>query len=381
MPPPPETAPVKLMQMSYPAGGTIADPRPDEFVLGFDSQRLPQPLQWADFSAFARATGAFPVGFPPRELTRPMAHYRYRATVVPSDQTGASAKIVGLSPDWEMLKTNGSLPNDYHFLSVEGVATDNQPIGLARTALSGLLGRNPRDPAEADRAVVLVDPFAGQTGLGPEKMDGFPSLFGALGSMFTQQTRYNSQDMALAADANIFSRFIIVPRRDGHTGGAAIASDGMGAFIGFASQDFMRHDYLLGRRNCQRFLQAEFVLTEDNPVFAGVWTEAQKAKFCAKDAKGAPVKDAKGRLFLPLVPLMGDAAIEETTDPWPRNKLDPDDYREAIEARFKAVVDFEGKGNIGAKAFSWFVAHTMDDNVADFAIKKMEEALTKADLA
>lgn len=357
----------------YP-GGTIADPRPDEFVLGFDSTRLPQAIQWSQFSEYARATGAFPIGFPPRALTRPVEHYRYRATVVPSDQPGAPARIVGRVLDWDTFRlAGGGLQDDYHFLTVDGGATNNEPIELARTALSGLTGRNPRGSTEADRAVVLVDPFAGQTGLGPEKMSGFPGLFGSLMSMFTQQTRYASQDMVLASDDNVFSRFMIVPRRGDLTGGEAIASDGLGAFIGFGSPDFMRHDYLLGRRNCQKFLQSEFVMDAENPVFKDVWTAAQKAKF--------GIKDAFGRLLLPLVPLMGDAAVEEVADPWPRHALNPDDYHDAIEDRFKAILEFEGKGGVISSSLAWILAHAAEDTVAKFAVNKIRDALEKAGLA
>lgn len=41
------------------------------------------------------------------------------------------------------------------FLAVDGGATDNEPIELARTAFAGLLGRNPRDAKEANRAIWL----------------------------------------------------------------------------------------------------------------------------------------------------------------------------------------------------------------------------------
>ena len=355
----------------YP-GGSIGVPRPDEFVLGYDSARLPQAIQWSQFGEFARATGAFPIGFPPRALVRPVEHYRYRAIAVPSSEANGPAQIVGRVPDWDMLKTKGVLPDEYHFLTVDGGATDNEPIGLARVALSGLLGRNPRKSTEADRAVVLIDPFAGQAGLGPETMTGFPALFGSLLSMFTQQTRYNSQDMMLAADDNVFSRFMIVPRRGPLTGGDAIASNGLGAFIGFASPEFMRHDYLLGRRNCQQFLKSEFVLDAENPVFAGVWTPAQKTKFGVM---------FNNRLHLPLVPLMGGAAVEEAADPWPRHKLDPNIYHDAIEERFKAVVEFEGKGGVISSSLAWLLAHALEDTVAKMAIGAMQKALDAADLA
>jgi hypothetical protein len=225
---------------------------------------------------------------------------------------------------------------------------------------------------KADRAVVLVDPFAGQAALGPEAMTGLPPLLGALISTFTQQTRYASQDLLLAGDENVFSRFLITARRDGFTGGDAIAANGLGAFIGFASPAFMRHDYLLGRSNCQRFLQTSFTLDEANPIFENMWTEAQKVQH-------GMVSD--GRRQLPIIPLMGDAAIRETTVPWPRHALDPSIYHEAIEDRFKAAVEFEGGPGIVSSAAAWLLAHVGDNLVADYAVKTMKKALEDAGLA
>src|SRR5262249_3607292 len=140
-------------------------PRPDEFVLGFGQQRLPQAIDWSTFSLFARATSAFPLGFPPRPLVRPMAHYRYRVAVLPGDGI-QPPRVVGLQPSWSDLIPEGAseLPSDYHFLAVDGGAIDNEPIGLARRSLAGVLGRNPRDAKTANRSVLLIDPFAGKAG-------------------------------------------------------------------------------------------------------------------------------------------------------------------------------------------------------------------------
>jgi hypothetical protein len=68
-----------------------------------------------------------------------------------------------------MLGVDGqTLPDYLHFPAVDGGATDNEPIALAHPALAGLLGRDPRDKNLANWAVLFIDPFAGQTRLGPE---------------------------------------------------------------------------------------------------------------------------------------------------------------------------------------------------------------------
>jgi hypothetical protein len=188
---------------------------------------------------------------------------------------------------------------------------------------------------------------------------------------FTQQTRYNSEDLMLAADPDVFSRFMITPMRDGKIGSDAIASGGLGAFLGFACPAFMRHDYLLGRMNCQTFLKSTFVLHEDNPVFNAAWSNQQKQDL------GITID---GERFLPIVPVLGDAAVPEATDPWPRHRLNPETYRDGIEKRFKAIVEFEGSGGLISGMAAWLLAHLGQGKVSDLVVKAMNDALTQAGL-
>src|SRR6185312_16573198 len=251
----------------YP-GQTLTDEetRPDEQVLGFGTDTLPQAIGWKPFGEFAKATAAFPAGFPARKLRRPTSHYRWR--VVPYPPIPTSTKTyMWVPPDWSaMAGDGGDVPEMWDFLAVDGGATNNEPIQLARTALAGLLGRSPRDPVKANRAIWLIDPFAGRAALGPTGPAPFASELGAIVTTLTQQTRYSTADLLMAADENEFSRYMLSPYRDGRTGEDAIASGGVGAFIGFACADFMRHDYLLGRANCRDYLLDEFVLLKDNPL-------------------------------------------------------------------------------------------------------------------
>ena len=75
---------------------------------------------------------------------------------------------------------SSAVPADWHMLAVDGGATDNEPIQLARTSLCGLLSRNPREAMTANRAVWVIDPFAGQAPLGPEGVKPFPAELGAV---------------------------------------------------------------------------------------------------------------------------------------------------------------------------------------------------------
>jgi Patatin-like phospholipase len=352
----------------------IGDFRPDELVLGFDGERLPQASSWAEFSVFARATAAFPAGFPPRALVRPTAQYRWR--VVSRAPLDAAAMADGepsytvLAPDWQALVPEGAadVPDDYHFLAIDGGTTDNEPIELARTALCGIRGNNSRAANEANRAVLLIDPFAGMTALGPEAPASLAPTLGAVANAVIQQTRYDSRDLALAADENVFSRFMLTPQLGTTLGDKAIASAGLGAFIGFACADFMRYDYLLGRKNCQDFLRNSFLLAHDNPVFSA-WSDDQREMYRSPDN------------FLPIIPLVGPCAIDETLDPWPKGKLDPERYRGAIEARFRAISEAEASGGALRMLLGWVAAHAAQGSFADYIIDLMRKYLVSAKLA
>ncbi len=83
----------------YP-GQTLGEPRPDELVLDFAGASLPQATTWEHFSEFARATAAFPIGFPARALSRPTEHYRWRAVAYPPGPDGTASYLLSW-PDWE----------------------------------------------------------------------------------------------------------------------------------------------------------------------------------------------------------------------------------------------------------------------------------------
>jgi hypothetical protein len=275
-----------------------------------------------------------------------------------------------LLPDWPALVPDGAndVPDDYHFLAVDGGTTDNEPIELARTALCGINGSNPRDAHEANRAVLLIDPFAGRNQLGPAGMTSFAHILGAISSAVIQQTRYDSRDLVLAADDRVFSRFMLTPQLGTKLGDKAIASAGLGAFIGFACPDFMRYDYLLGRKNCQDFLRNSFLLAGDNPLF-GAWTDEQRQAFRTSGN------------FLPIIPLVGPCAVDETLDPWPKGKLDPESYRDPIENRFRAIFETELSGSPLRAVLGWIAAHAAQGSFTDYLIGMMKNYLAEAGLA
>src|SRR5262249_28657248 len=150
----------------------------------------------------------------------------------------------------------------------------------------------------------------------------------------------------------------------------AIASAGLGAFIGFACPAFMRYDYMLGRQSCRDFLRKEFVLPEANTkVFGDAWTQQQKDAY-AQDA---------GPGFLPLIRLTATAAQPQDLDDWPAGQLDPDDYRRAVEARFRAILRVAAPKPLFWQIASIVGGHVSEGLVADKVIDAMNNYLEEAE--
>jgi patatin-like phospholipase len=350
--------------------------RPDEFALGFDTasasgRRLPNEIDWDTFTQFALATAAFPIGFPPRPLARPTEHYRYRVVAPPPDSEGRG-EIVAIEPDWDLLFGAGKPRSaHYQFLAVDGGVTDDEPIALARTALCGVGKRNPRNPVTANRGVLLVDPFAGETGMAAPAPNDLLAIASGVMNSLIQQARYDTSDIVLAVDPSVFSRFMISAQRDDLVGTKAIATGGLGAFMGFACRAFMRHDYLLGRANCQALLQKFLTLSPENPIMKGCWSE---------EALQLNSVQLNGQRYLRLIPLLDDVAVPESLDPWPKGALEPSVYKGAIEQRWKAVISGELRGLSWGKLLGWIGGLVSEEEVVEFVLRKMNDALKEWDL-
>jgi hypothetical protein len=312
------------------------------FVLG-DATLHPglQPLaapagsrrdDWRALGQAALASGAFPVALRARALERPGTDYAKRALEIPGDGHPQSAyrdpQPGALLPDWP----GGQPPARYAYLCVDGGVFDNEPLDLCRGHMMDVPGqRLVRDARFADRTVLMLDPFPDEPGEGPHAADTpLPALVTAIASAWKMQCRFGAVDVALAAAPDVVSRMMLVPSRsrDDEASGAPLAAGGLGAFLGFFHRDFRAHDFLLGRRNMQRFLQVHFALAETNPLFTTA----------AVRPAGSLVHPQVKPGFLPIVPLLGACATEEKLPDWPRDRLDPTSLAAPIRARLDAVV-------------------------------------------
>jgi predicted acylesterase/phospholipase RssA len=321
-------------------GGIPNEPklRPDEISL---HQRSPE--NWDLLRAAALASSAFPGLLRARPLQRKLELLRYRVTMLPREQ--GLPDVIPLVPKWGELRDGEPLEGVVNFAGIDGGVFNNQPFDVVRHSLAGLLGRNNRVGAEADRAVIMVDPFSDAVPLGPRIPPPlFELLLPFLGSLI-YQARFKPEDIALAQKEDVYSRFLIAPYGPGPgetpmAGKRALASGGLAGFLGFVDRGFFHYDFLVGRRNAYEFLRSEFIFPESNPIF-DQWTEAQKAaqREPSPNGNSIPVKDG----YLPMIPLMRQLRENPpramTSALWPRLRKLPEYVPSAIERRLDAIYD------------------------------------------
>jgi hypothetical protein len=311
---------------------------------------------WGVLQDSALATGAFPVGLAPRLLTRGPDQYAHRGWPI------SASRVVDGQPccqDWKEIPpfwpaideaqaeaAKAGTSYAYNFLCVDGGVMNNEPLDLARRILAGPGGTNPREGDKATRAVLMVMPFPNAAPY-PADYDGRTNVFKLLFSTFDsliKQARFQPEELVLANDPDVYSRFLIVPRRgyrgDGTLEPYTIACGSLNGFGGFLSRRFREHDYQLGRRNCQWFLKQYFALPSEgehrNRLFEAWTPEARAVHQIKRAGRGAtaPGHAAEGDVLplLPIIPLVGKAAEFVPEPTWP--SLSPDEF-EALRPLIK----------------------------------------------
>lgn len=355
---------------------------------------------WKTLAAAALATGAFPVGLAPRKLARLAAEYADRTWMIPEAieqdgqiiKCGNFEKIPPVFPD--PIQNNPGF--QYEFLCVDGGVVDNQPLELARRIIEG---DRPFSGAEsrgdrADHALIAIAPFP-DLGEFPvsEPPVGNPFLLDIITRTLysgIQQARFQPQQLKFLTDESVFNRYLIAPNREPVPGAeiqSIIASASLGAFGGFLSRAFRVHDFQLGRLNCQRFLQSSFALPYDqmskNPLFDEGWTDEARRRFRivtgpdGEDRDPGPEPGPTDRIYLPIIPVMGTAAVPVGLLNWPSySQSELDRLRDRVETRLEAVVrrlidrnasNLAGRLALRA-AFRLFRSHLVDkilENITD----------------
>jgi len=308
--------------------------------------------KWKDFSICALASSAFPVGLAPRLVGAKQAEYAQRR--FPMEDIVEDKTIV---PNW---RPPAPASTPFRFACADGGIIDNDPFEYARFALKEE-SELKTPPAEcvltlANRAVIMITPFPEEKPILP---DGEPStdivsLITALMPSLIDQARFKPDELALAACEDRGSRYLIGPSRDDENNVQqryGIASGLLGGFGGFVARAFRDHDYQLGRRNCQRFLQASFAVPEGDPI-----VESWPPAVVRENYKAIRTKedDENNRPdYYCLIPLIDKAAAPVERPKWPRISMDEfNKLQDRIATRFDLVAPLllnqNVKGVLGA---------------------------------
>lgn len=343
-----------------------ADGAPDRYCIAWREFGADTPGVQR-LKAAALASGAFPVGLAPRALEHVLPengapdYYSARTWPKPTpfSEPHQCVTEAPIPARFGKLAPGGR----YAFQCVDGGVMNNEPLELARKLLSGN-GRNKRAGVEADRAVLLIDPFPGGAAFdaayapAPDLLNVVVRLFAAL----KNQARFKAEELLLALDDEVYSRFMIAPSRSGAA--HPIASAALYGFGGFLQRGFRAHDWFLGRRNAQKFLRQHLVLPEGNPLFSA-WSEEMKAVH-ASDRGGRG-----GERLLPVIPLLGAAAVECAKPAWPRyGEAELEALTARIEKRVELVVDrlveqyFDTNNFFVRLVAGWVLARKKKDIVA-----------------
>ncbi len=269
---------------------------------------------WDHVRDAALATSAFPCGFPARRFRNPLSVYRNRDGL-------AAAAGAALSVQIDLPEADA---DGYDFWCVDGGLLNNEPLEYVRKALHPDGHRGGHDSLSADHSLLLIDPFPDDVGrAGPaqgDPPDALDALF-ALIPMLRAHAAFRPQELLLALDDTVRSRYLLSPHRDTRRANESeLASDGLAGFAGFVHEQLRMHDFQLGRRNCQKFLADHFHLHVDNPIVApwvGRLADRGVLDIYHPMVPGPDGKPRRCRDLVPVVPLMPQVRREVKLRPWP----------------------------------------------------------------
>jgi predicted acylesterase/phospholipase RssA len=235
---------------------------------------------WQLLKTAAMATGAFPVFLKPRILDRELEEY------VPPGWESVLSAVTGTPPP-----IAPTIPpkygHPYVTLNVDGGVTNNDPFNYAHDYLNSLDppldgSMSAQDPFMVDRSVIGIAPFPTTVPFDPNfNAQSASAVFAALPKLFNAliaQARFFGESLSALMHGTTFDRYVIVPSDDelakkyadqkvpAEQQAPALQCATLGAFGGFFLRGFRAHDYALGRRNAQKFLDTRFVLPASNPI-------------------------------------------------------------------------------------------------------------------
>lgn len=332
----------KLMNDKYKVG--IPENEEDlYYVLDISKQKHLDYLKDATLS-----TAAFPIGLKSRKLK-------------------ISSEYIKRYPKYLFKSAKGIralLPEDdiYTFNSVDGGVINNEPYGIG---LKVLREKHKEICDNEKYAVIMIDPFPNKDNDIAETGDGIMDIVGGLVKSLRNQVMFNQDGILDALDTSDRTKFLIEPMRKVKVGNewvrpkSDLAAAPIGGFAGFLHKDLRKHDFQLGRKNCQTFLRYHFSLPEEQ-IKSRLGTQPSPRSIERFEYSNPP-GDPNGKKYYPIIPDMRvlrnfneqldianygeDAKIELI--PYPKISFDDFEkkYKKRIKNRIGYLVKYLFKSN------------------------------------
>ncbi len=329
----------------------------DAIVIPLDTNSASFDKAYAQLKAACLCTCAFPAAFKAQPFTQQTDAYNNRPDAIALDPI-----------------TNP----EYSFLSSDGGVLNTEPFQVLHDAFPKLSdsGQNPRGPEDVVRAIIMVAPLETSAVFDQAEpdltKDSLVNIVIPVINSIRQEALFSAEQIALAFNESVFSRFMIAPVRNpsattGNLLTPAITGTVLGDFAAFLSKDFRQHDYFLGRRNAQQFLRFHFAVPVDkvtnNPVFGPMKIRGQFDKFIFTDIDTEPQVD-----YFPIIPLCGAVKEDAFFPEWPTGKgFSIDTIQNMVKDRVTALVNASASSlNLG----------TIEEIIASIILSRLKNALT-----
>jgi len=313
---------------------------------------------WTKLRNAAVATGAFPVGLASRLIERDTDEYKMRIAKDGRDISG-------------LMKLNSNQNQPYNFVAVDGGTLNNEPLELARSVWERFTEEEKAQITSYEKleemrakmrtrleleskkyALLLIDPFPDLADIGKNATETDTDLINIVGPIIgalRAQSLFKMEELLRAGDEGSNDRYLISPIRYTETNtkaANAIACGFFGGFGGFLAEEFREHDYLLGRRNGQRFLDRYFAFTLKEAKEKG-WDIKKEYVFLQNDIE-----------YYPIIPIVKNSICAEPQGEkniWPTySRKRANDLKDGLTVRvrsvMKRVLPF---GWVGQKWITW----------------------------
>jgi len=324
---------------------------------------------YSKLKAACLATCAFPGAFPAQPVTQDSSMYFLRPN---------SANLA-LSPG-----------QPYSFLNSDGGICNTNPFELLHAdMLPPDETQNPRGGADVKRSIIIIAPL--DTNMTVDSYDAtqnsLPTILAQVVGAIRNEAEFTDEQIALALDDSVLSRFIIAPVRYDPSGTQvqtpAITGTTLGNFGAFLSQDFRQHDFFLGRMNAQLFLKRHFAIPYleiiQNPIFIPVDIANNRDKF-----QNQLFTDPDSNIeYFSIIPLEGSASADLYNPPWPTGQYDINQIQQELSTRLDAFITNAVNilaGNWFVRTILWPVKAIVQTQLVNYLVKTISNGLSNAKL-